>query len=781
MRASKPKVKTLLICLAAAVFSIAAALASRYFSLGGRETAALSAQSAEQPGFVGSDACAACHAVQERAWKSSQHAHAMQEAGEIAVLGDFNEAHAQHFSSKARFFRRDDRFFVETDGKDGRQAEFEVKYTFGIDPLQQYLAEFPDGRLQALPYAWDARPKMEGGQRWFHLYPSEDVPHGDALHWTGPQQNWNHMCAECHATNVRKNYDAAEDRFHTTFSEVSVGCEACHGPGSGHIRWAQIGRPSRIANSGFSAVPLKRGALTWAPGPKTGSPAASSHGAAWNANETCDRCHSRRGRFTQGWKPGQSLADAYMPVFLTSDLFEDDGQMKDEVFNTSSFQQSKMFAKGVVCTDCHDPHSGTLKATKSEVCSQCHAAEKFTEAAHTGHQPGPNAPDCIACHMPARTYMVVDGRHDHSFRVPRPDLSVKIGVPNACASCHKDHDAGWAAAAVVRWHGPVRKGFQTYAEAFHAARLDLPEARDLLLKVAQDPATPAIARATALVHLRGRTSSAAEAEIERALRDPDAMVRIGALRALQPFPFNARWTRAKAALSDPVGAVRIEAAALLADAATAQLGEAERDALVQASQDYVAAKQENADRAEERANLGSFYVRQGKADLAEPEYRAAIKLSPRQVPPRVDLADLYRATGREVKAEELLHETIALLPEAAAPHHALGLALIRQKRYEEALLSLKRASELEPAHPRYAYVYAAALQSAGRIGEARQVLSAALIASPSNVDILVLLLQDALEARDLNAALSFAERLRTLRPEDAQLARLTEKLKLVVR
>jgi predicted CXXCH cytochrome family protein len=780
MRASTPKLKGPVKCLAAAVLSIGVAMAFRSFSLGETETAALPATLAAQPGFLGSNACAECHAVQVKAWKASQHAHAMQAATETAVLGDFNGAQIQHFSSKARFFRRDGRFVVETEGKDGRQAEFEVKYTFGIDPLQQYLVEFPDGRLQALPYAWNARPKSEGGQRWFHLYPGEDISARDPLHWTGPQQNWNHMCAECHTTNLRKNYDVAKDRFQTAFSEAGVGCEACHGPGAGHVWWAQNGRPGGTVHRGFSSALVKPSALDWRPDPATGSPKSSSRVANGGVNETCDRCHSRRGQISEEWLPGLPLAQTHLPVFLTSDLFEDDGQMKGEVFNTSSFQQSKMLAKGVVCTDCHDPHSGMLKAAKSEVCAQCHAADKFAAVAHTGHRAGPNAPDCIACHMPARTYMVIDRRHDHSFRVPRPDLTLKTGAPNACASCHQDHGAAWAAAAVERWHGPARKGFQTYGEAFHAARLDHPDARDLLLKVVRNPAAPPIARATALVDLRDRSSAPVETEIERALRDPEALVRIGALRALQPFPLDVRLRWANAALSDPVRAARIEAASLLADAARAKLNDAERSALVQASQDYIAAKQLNADRAEERDNLGSFYLRQGKADLAEEEYRAAIRLSPRQVPPRVDLADLFRATGRDAKAEELLRESIALLPEAAAPHHALGLALIRQKRYEEALLSVKRASELEPANPRYAYVYAVALQSAGRIQEARQVLLGALAASPSNVDILVLLLKDALKERDLNAALSYTERLRTLRPEDAELVRLGDRLKSVV-
>ena len=586
-------------------------------------------------GYAGSAVCAGCHEAEAKAWNASQHAHAMQDATEATVLGDFNDARASHFSSKARFTRKDGRFFVTTEGKDGKEAEFAVKYTFGVDPLQQYLAEFPDGRIQALPYAWDTRPKAEGGQRWFHLYPSEDIPPTDSLHWTGPQQNWNYMCAECHSTNVHKNYDAAKDSFKTTFSEISIGCEACHGAGAGHVQWAQNGRPSNVAHSGFASTPAPRGAISWIPDPKTGSPSASSSAVAGSVNETCDRCHSRRGEFSETWRPGQALANTHLPAFLTSDLFEDDGQMKDEVFNTSSFQQSKMYAKGVVCTDCHDPHSGKLKAAKSEVCSQCHDPQKFAATAHTGHPQSAASPDCIACHMTVRTYMVVDPRHDHSFRVPRPDLSAKLGTPNTCASCHKDRDAAWAAAAIEKWHGPVRKGFQTYAEAFHAAHLDRPESGDLLTKVAQDPAAPAIARATALLELGQRPSAAVQAEIERGLRDPDPMVRLGALRAMEQLPIDVRWTKGKAALADPVRAVRMEAATLLADVPLPNMSDAERSAWDKASQEYIAAKRFNADRAEERANLARFYVKQGKADLAEQEYLAAIKLAPRQVPPRV--------------------------------------------------------------------------------------------------------------------------------------------------
>ena len=192
--------------------------------------------------FVGSAQCASCHEGSYQAWKGSQHALAMQHASEQAVLGDFGGAKFRYAGIESTFFRRDGKFFVRTDGPDGKLADFEVKYAFGVDPLQQYLVEFPDGRLQALSIAWDARPKASGGQRWFHLYPKEKIDFRDELHWTKRSQNWNFMCADCHSTNLRKAYDAATDRFKSTWSEISVGCEACHGPGSAHVEWAKAKR-----------------------------------------------------------------------------------------------------------------------------------------------------------------------------------------------------------------------------------------------------------------------------------------------------------------------------------------------------------------------------------------------------------------------------------------------------------------------------------------------------------------------------------------------------------
>lgn len=699
----------------------------------------------------------------------------MQRADANTVLGDFNDAKAEHFRSKASFFRRDGGYFVETEGADGKSATYRIDYTFGLEPLQQYLTTFPDGRVQALPFAWDTRPKGQGGQRWFHLYPGEAVPPGDALHWTGPLQNWNFMCADCHSTAVRKNYDATKNAFAASFSEIGIGCESCHGPASGHVVWANAGRDPKAALKGFASLARQRPPVDWTPDPKTGSPSGGASPTVGGELETCGRCHVRRSQFDATWRPGQPLMDHYRPVFLTPDLFEDDGQMKDEVFNLSSFQQSRMFAKGVLCSDCHDPHSGKLKADGAQVCSQCHAAERFAATAHTGHKDGKNQPDCISCHMPARTYMVVDPRHDHGFRVPRPDLTVAIGTPNACNDCHKDRPAAWAAEAVEGWHGPTRKGFQTYARAFHAARTQSPDARALLLAVAREKQTPPLARATAILNLDGQSGRDVDALIADALADPEPMARIAALRSVARLQPPERWRRASPLLADPIRAVRLEAVSTLAEGPPPGAPEAERAAFDRAAAEYVAAERFNADRAESRTNLGNFFSRRGDAVAAEEEYRAAIALAP-LVAPRIALADLYRATGREADAERLLRATVMIDPQAAAPRHALGLALVRQKKYAEALDLLKQAAEREPGQPRYAYVYAIALQSTGRNDEAMDVLRRAAEANPSDRSILSTLLQNSLRAGQFDAALDYAQKLSALSPDDAGLKRIVEQL-----
>jgi Flp pilus assembly protein TadD len=730
--------------------------------------------------FVGSDTCAGCHSAQGELWRSSQHKQAMQHATEKTVLGDFSGVTVDYFGVRSRFFRSEGKFLVETDGADGKLATFQVKYTFGVDPLQQYLVEFPDGRVQALSLAWDTRSKDKGGQRWFHLYPNEQIRHDDFLHWTKLNQNWNFMCAECHSTGVHKNYDPVGDRFATTFAEISVGCEACHGPGSRHLGWVN-GRhgwwPWRKSDDAMKGLVVRfdeRRSVAWPMNPKTGNASRSELPFILRKEtETCGLCHARRGQFSENWLPGRWLSQTHTVSPLSRGLYQADGQMLDEVYNYGSFKQSKMFAAGVTCSDCHEPHSGKLRLAEDGVCRQCHASETYAAESHQGHKSGLA---CASCHMPTRTYMVVDQRHDHSFRIPRPDLSAQLGTSNACNDCHADKSSAWAAAAIERWHGPNRKGFQTYAHALHAAWTGRSEAAGLLAQVAADRAAPAIARASALSELGSRFSPANIGLLRSGLANPDPMVRIGALDMLEGVPTVERWSFASPLLADAVQGVRMRAVSVLAGVETSQLAPAERERFEGAAQEFVSTMRFTADRPEAHSTLGAFYLRRGAFADAEAELKAALRLSGQYTPAAINLADLYRQLGRESEGEHVLRTVVAAAPEDGGVHHALGLTLVRLKRLEEALGEFRAAAQLAPEQARYAYVYAVALNSAGRGSEAIQVLQDSLARHADDRDTLLALISFNRQGGDIPAAFAYARQLASIAPRDPNVARLIGEL-----
>jgi len=735
--------------------------------------------------YVGSETCAGCHRAQADLWRASQHKRAMDHASETSVLGDFNDASFDYYGVRSRFFRKDGKFLVETDGPDGKLATFEIKYTFGVEPLQQYLIAFPDGRLQALSLAWDARPKENGGQRWFHLYPKEEIKHDDVLHWTKLNQNWNFMCAECHSTGVRKNYDAASDRFATTWAEISIGCETCHGQGSNHVTWARARQSwwpfgkREEKGRGLLVRFDERKDVAWRHDPRNGEPQRNYAPAVLRKEvETCGLCHARRSQFSEQWVPGRSLSDTHVVSGLARGLYEADGQMRDveETYNYGPFKQSKMFAAGVTCSDCHEPHAASLRAPGGEVCLACHAPETYAGAVHSRHA-GAGAPDCISCHMPARSYMVVDRRHDHGFRVPRPDLSAKFGMPNACNDCHADKPAAWAAAAVAQWYGPTRKGFQTYTGTFHAAWTDNPEAAALLAAVASDGGAPAYIRASALSELATHPAAGNTTLARSALSNPDPMVRIAALDVFEDMPPAQAWPLVSPLLADSVRGVRIKAAALLAAVPDANQPAADRERFARAAAEFVAAQRLNADRPEARGTLGNFYTRRGLTAEAEAEYQAALRLNPQFAPAATNLADLYRQLGRDNDGVAVLRAAIEVSPRDAGLHHALGLALTRLKHPEEALPELRRASEIEPDRVRYAYVYAVALNSGGRGEEARDLLKQAVAKHPGDRDVLLALVAFSRDSGDVAAALEYAEQLARLAPDDRSIANLIEELR----
>jgi len=709
--------------------------------------------------LVDEGACAACHAEETRRWRGSHHNRAMQVADDSTVLGDFDGTTFRAHGMTTRFWRRAGRFIVTTDGPDGRPADFEVRYTFGVAPLQQYLVALPGGRWQALSVAWDTARK-----RWFHLYPNERIDHTDELHWTKPSQNWNFMCAECHSTGVQKNYDPATDRYDTRWFQIDVGCQACHGPGSAHQAWARTRARGRAA--GAAAMGLA-------------TDLRATNGTA--QLEACGRCHARRSAITAEYVYGRPLMDTHLPALLEEGLYHADGQIRDEDYEYGSFLQSRMNAKGVRCTDCHDPHSGGLRAEGNALCVRCHNVQTpkvragidvselqskgYDSHDHTFHVPGTPGSRCLECHAPRTTYMVVDPRIDHSFRIPRPDLSVRFGTPNACNGCHRDRTPQWAAGEIARRH-PGYRPRPHYGEALDAGRRGAPGAVAALIELIRDRTSPAIVRATAielLARFPGALSGALTADV---IRDPDPLVRRAVVEALESVPDSERRPWLTSVLRDPVRAVRIEAARVLAGTPDWVPPDSVRPAFEDASAELETSLRANQDRVEGRCALAHLWWVRGRAAAAESTYRSALAFEPLPVLAVVNGADFYRATGREADAEALLRRGLAAHPGDPSTTQALALSLVRQGRKPEALGLLGSAA---PGQRELRYLYALSLEDAGRHSEALRVLEQALSSASGDRDILLTLASLHAQAGDRDRAVLYLRRLAAINPYDPAL------------
>lgn len=740
--------------------------------------------------YVGRQSCIQCHQQQGEQWQGSHHDLAMDRASAETVLGDFEDAQLEHDGIVSRMFRKGEGFFVNTEGPDGKMADFEVKYVFGVEPLQQYMVEFdrlPDmpadeiARLQVLRISWDTERK-----EWFYLRPpdvDEKLSPDDDLHWTGIAQRWNNMCADCHSTNLKKNFDVASATYHTTFSEMDVSCEACHGPGSLHVELANSNSLFWDRKQGYALAKLK-----------DADPKVEIH--------ACAPCHSRRRIVHPDFRPGENYYDYYANELLQEHTYHSDGQILDEVYVFGSYIQSKMFHKSIRCSDCHDPHTARLKHSGNQVCTSCHqhSAGKYDSPAHHRHTPGTPGAQCVSCHMPSTTYMAVDPRRDHSLRVPRPDLSVDIGTPNSCTACHLERAPlsperranlaeysdwvaaarvgdeevrealatvdKWATDACLEWYGPPKETAAHFARALNQAHTGDPAAEATLLEVARNRQYTGVVRATSLQELARFGSERIGRQAAKLLGDADPQVRTAALGLTSFLPNDELMQKATPLLKDPVRSVRTEAGRVLARVPAAQFGRAEREDLRAALDEFERGMLMSNDRATAHLTLGVLYESQGEIQKARRAYRLAIKVEPGSTGPRTNLAALYDQLGQQLEreigqraavdregatqlaeqlleyreqAQELRREELALLardaklaPENAAVQYRYGLSLYLHNRYDDAETALVRAVELEPNTSDFALAVALLYQKLGRFKEAIVFCERTVALQPQN-------------------------------------------------
>lgn len=612
------------------------------------------AQDAGTPEYVGSQACADCHTDAMQAWEGSHHAKAWTPALPENVRGDFSDARFTLNGITSRFYRDNDTYMIETDGPTGKMIQYPVHSVVGIEPLQQYLLETEEGKLQSFDVAWDTEE-----QRWYHLYPDADLFAGDGLHWTGPYKNWNARCAECHATDFDKNYSPVTHTYTSTQTEIGVGCEACHGPGEAHLAWAQK---------------LETTQRPWTGLTKTGFTIDMSAGGEAYVQQ-CATCHSRREPFDDGNPlPGTPYHEAYRLSPLREGLYHADGQILDEVYVYGSFLQSKMYGKGVTCQNCHDPHTATLRVEGNGLCTQCHSEagntdfptlskKVYDDPSHHFHEVGSEGAQCKSCHMVERKYMVVDGRRDHSFRIPRPDLSIETRAPNACNDCHSDQTASWAAKSVEGWFPDSKNTGPHYGQIISAARSNLNANADQLAGLAEYTALPGIVRATALEMLsRGATPEFAD-RLEPLLRDPDPLVRAAAVGVQRGAPETQRPARLSGMLADPAKAVRIAAAREFLSLKIVRLPERISQDLNIAMNDWQGSLGAKMDFPETHIVLGGIGLTTRRMDAALKAFGEATELDPQLVQAWVMMIRIHAATGNAKAALATADRAIAANPD----------------------------------------------------------------------------------------------------------------------
>jgi len=679
--------------------------------------------------------CVACHQQSHDKWQQSDHAKAMVIADKTSVLANFNNVDVEHYGQKAHFFIKDKQHYVTisyddtvTDSAVETYADkshdtsyasitYQVKYSFGHFPLQQYLVETEQGKLQVLPFAWDSRSKADGGQRWYHNYSHEEIRPEDRLHWRQPLQNWNGMCADCHSDGLKRNYDADQNKFKTTFDNINVGCLSCHGDMSTHAK------ENKYRDIAKDVTSVQHPTSVWlrSVGDKTAHWQGKKRDNSFMDN--CFSCHALRAPLTDGIKANTPFLDQFMPQLPSSPNYYSDGQIKEEVYVYGSFLQSKMYAKGVNCLDCHDKHTMKLKIEGNGLCLQCHGGEVYNVKSHHQHQESSTGAQCANCHMPTNRYMGVDDRRDHSFKIPRPDLSIRFDTPNACIKCHDSKSNQWASKNLAQWHGKPKaisqsKQFLMALNSGQAIKLE-----DHLSIIA-DTQLDIISRASALQMLNFTTQMITIEILKPYLEHKEDLLRLSAVNAAVLLTPAIRVLHLSPLLTDKYKAIRVAAARSLV---TSHIAAKDQQFYNIALNELFNSNDISSWRGEGRANQGAIAIETNNLVAAEVAFLGAINVEPYFEAGYINLADLYRVQQRPKKAASVFVKALKNLPKSAAIKYAYGLHFVRQKNLAQALVLFEQAMVLSTNNAQYAYTFVLAMDGTGQSTQALDKLKVLIL------------------------------------------------------
>jgi predicted CXXCH cytochrome family protein len=700
--------------------------------------------------FVGDRSCKSCHAKENNEWLQSHHFMAMQPANDSTVTGNFNNATFTGDGVTSNFFKKDGKFMINTQGDDGMNHDYEVKFIFGFTPLQQYLVEFPGGRMQVPRVSWDVIQK-----KWFNQYPGQKIPAHDWLHWTGNAQNWNTMCASCHSTNLQKNYDIESDTYKTTYSVINVSCESCHGAGKRHIDY--------VSNDDYKTAEKIPGSFL-----DLGRNASQTEEL-----NTCAPCHARKADISASPVNSDEIMDNYIPQIPDKEFFHADGQQDAEDYNYTSFLQSKMFRQGVKCSSCHNPHSGKNVLTGNQTCLKCHT-KNYDDPAHTFHPIRSTGSECKNCHMPGKLYMGNDLRYDHSFRVPRPDLSVKYGMPNACNNCHTNKPSKWAADAVIKWFGPIRK-YHFAEDLIPGSKQDL-NSEAHLVKLFGDTSVPNIIKATAVNYLGSIPTQNSLNTLLIALGHKDAQIRYRAVRSLSNFQPDSWINTVGPLLSDKVRAVRIAAADLFITIPEQQIPGQYFKAYTLARNELQSYITYQADFSVGNLMIADHYLKLKDYFNAEKFYLRGLKKDSLMNYARLNLSTTYNLQGKNDKALEVLITAAKIDPKNDRIFYNQALLYNEMNDKPAAERSFAKAVELKTANPRVYYNYGLLLNESKKFAAAETVLQKGIVINPADPGLYYVLTLVYIQINNITKARQTGLKLKQLDPGNRDYAQLFKNL-----
>ena len=717
-----------------------------------------------------SDYCVSCHKQEVRNWQQSHHFHAMAHIASASNLGDFNDQALTFDGGKARFYTENDAYYVEMPDLKGIQKRYEVLYTFGYYPLQQYMFDIGNGKIQLFPFAWDSRPEAQGGQRWFHLYPEQQPT--DEFHWSQMGQNWNQNCADCHSTNFKKGFDLTSKSYQSEYDVINVSCSACHGDTSGHLEWVKS--PDKdILHKGFSAYIGAKTPVFVNDEASNLSPASDLQDS--KQIQTCATCHSRRAH-NQDRTSSDNFWQDYTPSLITSGLYHADGQIYDEVYVWGSFLQSKMYQQGVTCTNCHNPHSGELKLPGNQTCTQCHAATTYDVVSHHHHGKSRAGSQCVDCHMPQTTYMQVDPRRDHSFSIPNPDISIATGSPNACLSCHNEQSNYWVIQHLTGWFpDSIIRNRPHFAKAFIGDR----QARPSLDEIARQAQWTDLVRASAMAKMPTQGIQPESELIRSHVASNNPLLQLGAIDSVEPLAPIERWELLKSLLNSENRSVRIAAARTLAPALVQLTNEQDRQVLLAVIDELMMSLDYQSDRGWSHAQRADIYQQMGDASNTENSLIRAIDIEPIYMPAYANLADLYRAQSRDDEGKNVLLSALKVNPEAYQIHYSLALLHIRQGDRDKASVNLKTAADIGINDFNVQYVYSVLLMEQAELNNAQIYLKRALKIQPENPRVLYAIVDINMRQKDWKEALYYAEKMLQLAPGNPQVRALVERIQFM--